>query len=66
MRRRGEFNLRRYKVLILPQTEAIGLWEAQVIRDFAEGRGEVIADVRLSTCWSTGRVIVMNLDNGVV
>ncbi len=46
MLRRGEFKASRYKVLILPQTEAIGPQEAEVIRSFAEKGGTVIADVR--------------------
>ena len=46
MLRQGEFRARRYKVLILPQTEAVGPKEAAVIRDFVERGGTVIADVR--------------------
>ncbi len=46
MLRLGEFNARRFKVLILPQAEALGPKEADVIRAFAEGGGTVIADVR--------------------
>ncbi|UCH35900.1 MAG: beta-galactosidase trimerization domain-containing protein [Armatimonadota bacterium] len=46
MLRRGEFNARRYKTLILPQAEAIGPREAEVIREFVENGGTVIADVR--------------------
>jgi hypothetical protein len=44
--RLGEFDPKRWKVLILPQAEAIGPQEAKVIRDFAEQGGTVIADVR--------------------
>jgi beta-galactosidase len=44
--RLGEFDPKRFKVLILPQTEAIGPKEAQVIRDFVNGGGHLIADVR--------------------
>ena len=46
MLRQGEFEAQRYKALILPQTEAIGREEAEVIRRFVEGGGLVIADVR--------------------
>ncbi len=46
MLRRGEFRTRDYKVLILPQAEAIGSQEAEVIRAFVESGGTVIADVR--------------------
>jgi len=46
MLRRGEFRARDYKVLILPQAEAIGPQEAEVIRAFVESGGTVIADVR--------------------
>ena len=46
MLRRGEFRTRDYKVLILPQAEAIGPQEAEVIRAFVESGGTVIADVR--------------------
>ena len=46
MLRQGEFRARRYKVLILPQAEAIGPLEAEAIRDFAAQGGTVIADVR--------------------
>jgi len=44
--RLGEFDPQRWKVLILPRTEAIGDREAQVIRQFVEQGGTVIADVR--------------------
>ena len=44
--RLGEFDPRRFRVLILAQAEAIGPQEAQVIRDFVNGGGHVIADVR--------------------
>jgi len=46
MLRRGEFRAGDYKVLILPQAEAIGPQEAEVIRAFVESGGTVIADVR--------------------
>lgn len=46
MLRLGEFDTRRYKVLILPQALAIGAAEADVIREFVRGGGTVIADVR--------------------
>jgi hypothetical protein len=46
MLRLGEFDPQRYKVLILPRTEAIGPPEAEVIRRFVEGGGTVIADLR--------------------
>jgi beta-galactosidase len=44
--RQGEFNARRYKLLILPRAEAIGPGEAAAVRDFAANGGTVIADVR--------------------
>ncbi|MBM4039818.1 MAG: hypothetical protein FJ290_15030 [Planctomycetes bacterium] len=44
--RLGEFDAKRFKVLILSRAEAIGPKEAEVIRQFAEGGGAVIADVR--------------------
>ncbi len=44
--RRGEFDAKRYKVLILSQAEAIGPKEAEVIEAFVRGGGHVIADVR--------------------
>jgi len=46
MLRLGEFRPWRYKLLILPQEEAIGPKEAAVIRSFVENGGTVIADVR--------------------
>lgn len=46
MLRQGEFQAKRFKALILPQTEAIGPAEAEVIRQFARSGGTVIADVR--------------------
>ncbi len=46
MLRLGEFDAERYKVLVLPQAEAIGREEAEVIRAFAKDGGTVIADVR--------------------
>jgi len=44
--RLGEFDPQRFRVLILAQAEAIGPQEAQAIRDFVNGGGHVIADVR--------------------
>jgi beta-galactosidase len=46
MLRLGEFQPRRYKLLILSRAEAIGDREARVIREFAEQGGTVLADVR--------------------
>jgi len=46
MLRLGEFRPERYKVLILPQAEAVGPTEARVIREFARTGGTIIADVR--------------------
>jgi hypothetical protein len=46
MLRLGEFDASRFKVLILPQAEAIGPAEADVISDFVDRGGHVIADVR--------------------
>ena len=46
MLRLGEFDARRYRVLILPQAEALGDEEAEAIRDFVQRGGHVIADVR--------------------
>ena len=46
MLRLGEFDASRYKVLILPLSFAIGDKEAEVIRDFVNKGGTVIADVR--------------------
>ena len=46
MLRLGEFDYSRYKVLILPRTEAIGDREAEVIRDFVIHGGTVVADFR--------------------
>lgn len=46
MLRLGEFDADRFRVLILPRAEALGDREAEVIREFAEGGGVVIADVR--------------------
>ncbi|MFQ5808666.1 MAG: beta-galactosidase trimerization domain-containing protein, partial [Armatimonadota bacterium] len=46
MLRLGEFDAGRYKVLILPQAEAVGPQEADVIREFARDGGTVIADIR--------------------
>jgi beta-galactosidase len=44
--RLAEFDPERWKVLILPRADALGDKEAQVIRDFVEQGGTVIADVR--------------------
>jgi len=44
--RLGEFDPKRFKLLILSRAEAIGPKEAQVIRQFVQGGGAVIADVR--------------------
>ena len=46
MLRMGEFDAGKYRMLILPRAEAIGDVEAQVIRDYVEQGGVVIADVR--------------------
>ena len=46
MLRRGEFDSSKFKVLILPQSEAIGVREVQVIEEFVRKGGMVIADVR--------------------
>lgn len=46
MLRLGEFDPKRFKVLILSRAEAIGREEAKVIRQFAEGGGTVLADLR--------------------
>jgi hypothetical protein len=46
MMRLGEFDASRFRVLILPQAEALGPEEAEVIRDFVNRGGHVIADVR--------------------
>ena len=46
MMRSGEFQAEQYKVLILPQAEAIGPKEAEVIEAFVRDGGTVIADVR--------------------
>ena len=46
MLRQGEFQHQRYKVLILPQTEAIGPREAEAIRKFVADGGTLIADMR--------------------
>ena len=42
----GDFAARGYKVLVLPQTWALGSAAAEAIRRFAERGGTVIADVR--------------------
>lgn len=44
--RLGEFDPTKYKVLILPLAFAIGEKEAEVIRDFVQQGGTLIADVR--------------------
>ena len=46
MLRLGEFDAKRYKVLVLPFAVAVGEKEAEVIRSFVRGGGTVIADVR--------------------
>jgi len=46
MLRLGEFDAKRFKVLILPLSFAIGPKEAEVIRDFVRGGGTLLADVR--------------------
>jgi hypothetical protein len=46
MLRLGEFDMDKYKVLILPLAFALGEKEAAVIREFAAQGGTVIADVR--------------------
>lgn len=46
MLRQGEFDLTKYKVLVLPRVAAISDKEAQIIRDFVEQGGTVIADIR--------------------
>jgi len=46
MLRRGEFDAKRYKVLILSRAEALGPKEAALIEAFARNGGTVIADVR--------------------
>lgn len=46
MLRRGEFDGSKFKVLILPQAEAIGVREVQVIEEFVRKGGMVIADIR--------------------
>ena len=46
MLRRGEFDPKRYKVLVLARTEALGPAEVEAVRRFARGGGTVIADVR--------------------
>lgn len=44
--RLGEFDKSKFKLLLLPRADALGDREAQVIREFAQGGGIVIADVR--------------------
>jgi beta-galactosidase len=44
--RLGEFDAKRWKVLFLPRAEALGDTEAEVIRQYVEHGGVVIADVR--------------------
>ncbi|MBM3472675.1 MAG: hypothetical protein FJX75_05315 [Armatimonadetes bacterium] len=44
--RLGEFDAKHWKVLFLPRTDALGDKEAQVIRQFVEQGGAVVADVR--------------------
>ena len=50
MLRRGEFDAKRYKVLVLPMAVAIGRKEAEVIRSFVRQGGTLIADVRAGIC----------------
>lgn len=44
--RLGEFDPKRWKVVVLPRAEALGPKEAQVLRAFVENGGTLIADVR--------------------
>jgi len=44
--RLGEFDAKRWKVVVLPRCEAIGPKEAAVLRAFVEAGGTLIADVR--------------------
>ena len=44
--RLGEAELERYKVIILAKTQAIGAAEAQMLREFVQNGGVLIADVR--------------------
>lgn len=46
MLRRGDLDVREFKVLVLPMTQAIGPDEAAAIRSFAQAGGTVITDVR--------------------
>jgi len=46
MLRLGEFDAQKYKLLILPQSEAIGPKEAEAIKRFVQKGGTVIADIR--------------------
>ena len=47
MLRLGEFDAKATKLLILPRIEALGDREADVIRQFVEGGGTVLADARV-------------------
>ncbi len=44
--RLGEFDPTRYRILILPRTDALGDREADVIRRFVDNGGTLLADVR--------------------
>lgn len=44
--RLGEANLERFRVIILPQTQAMGAQEADLLREFVRGGGVLVADVR--------------------
>ncbi len=46
MLRLGEFDPDQYRMLVLPRIEALGQEEAQIIRDYVENGGVVIADAR--------------------
>ena len=49
MLRLGEFDASKYQVLILPLSFAIGPEEANIIRNFVENGGTLLADVRTGT-----------------
>jgi len=46
MLRLGEFNQRKYRMLILPRASALGDEEAEVIRQFVMNGGTIVADVQ--------------------
>ena len=50
MLRRGEFDLDKFKVLILPRVEAIEAKEAELIKRFVGAGGTLIADMRPGLC----------------